>query len=367
MVWISIFQYCFIRPFFTVVAVATQSLGRYCQSSKDPRYAYVWVSGFEAVSVTIAMYCLIQFYVQLKDDLAPHRPFLKVLCIKLVIFFCFWQSFVISQLTAEGGPLKPSDKIAGPDLRIGIPSMLTCVEMAIFAVLHLFAFPWKPYDLGKRHEPLPQGGDGLPPDTPKAYAHGPARALLSALNPWDIMKAFARGLRWLFVGVRHRKDDSSYQTKLESMSSKDTSYQGPTFAGNGDPAVETTKPSKQAGKEGFDDSDTSALLSHAQSNPYVRQDSSTYGAYDGYRNPDSLPAAPTPGQEYGVVSSKVHQGGFTDFEPQETTYHGGATPRPRPQRPYDESTGRPSTEWDMFAGATKPTSRSPGGRPPGMI
>lgn len=38
------------------------------------------------------MYCLIQFYVQIKDDIAEHQPFLKILSIKLVIFLCFWQS-----------------------------------------------------------------------------------------------------------------------------------------------------------------------------------------------------------------------------------------------------------------------------------
>lgn len=70
----------------------TQLLGRYCQSSLNPAFAHVWVMSFEALSVTVAMYCLIQFYVQLKVDLAEHRPFLKVLCIKLVIFFSFWQS-----------------------------------------------------------------------------------------------------------------------------------------------------------------------------------------------------------------------------------------------------------------------------------
>lgn len=38
------------------------------------------------------MFCLVQFYLQLRVDLAPHKPFLKVLCIKLVIFFSFWQT-----------------------------------------------------------------------------------------------------------------------------------------------------------------------------------------------------------------------------------------------------------------------------------
>lgn len=38
------------------------------------------------------MYCLIQFYVQVKDDIKEHSPFLKILSIKLVIFLSFWQS-----------------------------------------------------------------------------------------------------------------------------------------------------------------------------------------------------------------------------------------------------------------------------------
>jgi len=46
---------------------------------------------FEAISVSIAMYCLIQFYYQTSKDIAEHRPFLKILSIKLVIFLSFWQ------------------------------------------------------------------------------------------------------------------------------------------------------------------------------------------------------------------------------------------------------------------------------------
>jgi hypothetical protein len=385
-VWISIFQYCFIRPAFTVVSVIAQTQGRYCMSSKDPRYAYIWAAGFNAISVTIAMYCLIQFYVQLKDDLAPHRPFMKVLCIKLVIFFCFWQSWIISLLTAEGGPLKATDQIAGPDLRVGVPSMLTCVEMAVFAVLHLYAFPWNPYDLAKSHEALPQG-DHIPRAKPKRYTYGPTRALLDALNPWDIVKAVGRGLRWLFYGSRHRKSDPSYQTKLETMSHESTGYTGPTFAGNGEPAMETaSRPGKNklAGKDGFADSDTSALLSHAQTNPYVHQSShSNFGlsSFDRPANPDSLPAAPTSGEEHGVAAPESRpypQHGRYSFESQDTTYHGvthDSGPRSSSRRTYEVNVGRPvqghDAQWDMFAGATQmarpPGARPPGGGPPGFI
>ncbi|KAL1603162.1 hypothetical protein SLS59_004256 [Nothophoma quercina] len=365
-VWISIFQYCFIRPFFTVVAVVAQTQGRYCSSSKDPRYAYIWVAGFEAISVSIAMYCVVQFYVQLKEDLAQHRPFLKVLCIKLVIFFCFWQSWIISLLTADGGPLKSSDQIAGPDLRIGIPSALTCVEMAMFAVLHLFAFPWKPYDLA-RQSPLDTAIDGYSAQ-PTKYANGPARALLDALNPWDIIKACGRGFRWLFYGARHRKDDPSYQTKLEPVTT-DTSYNGPTFAGNGEPV---NAPASVKKKEGSGDSDTTGLLSGAQANPYVPQDPDSYdsaygpgaNAYGSPPNPERLPQAPIPGQEYGVAHQGHGDGRFQDFEQQDTTYHGSGAENSyygRPRYYQEESAVRPSTEWDMFAGATTSAQRPQGG------
>lgn len=50
------------------------------------------VTIIQAIAVTIAMYCLIQFYVELKDDLAQYRPLLKLISIKLVIFLSFWQT-----------------------------------------------------------------------------------------------------------------------------------------------------------------------------------------------------------------------------------------------------------------------------------
>lgn len=50
------------------------------------------------------MYCLIQFYIQLRRDLAAHSPFLKVVAIKLVIFLSFWQTVSRSSITISDYP-----------------------------------------------------------------------------------------------------------------------------------------------------------------------------------------------------------------------------------------------------------------------
>ena len=53
----------------------------------------------EGGCVSVAMYCLIQFYIQLRRDLVEHSPFLKVVAIKLVIFLSFWQTVSQSDIT----------------------------------------------------------------------------------------------------------------------------------------------------------------------------------------------------------------------------------------------------------------------------
>ncbi|KAF2674403.1 DUF300-domain-containing protein [Microthyrium microscopicum] len=210
-IWVGVFQYCFIRVVMTFTSMITQLLDRYCESSLNPVFAHIWVLAVNALSVTIAMYCLIQFYVQLKDELKHHKPFLKVACIKLVIFFSFWQSLFISFFSSGNNPIiTTGPRVSYVDVKVGIPCVLLTIEMAIFSILHIFAFPYKPYDIKNS-------------SAPSAYYYGGFLgfyALVDTFNPWDIIKAGARGFRWLFVGIRKRHDDVSY--KMEpGMSSKE--------------------------------------------------------------------------------------------------------------------------------------------------
>lgn len=274
------------------------------------------------------MYCLIQFYVQLRHDLAPHSPFLKVLAIKLVIFLSFWQSFMISILTSSTFNLvSPTAKIAYPDLKVGIPSLLLCIEMALFAVLHLFAFSWKPYASSASGSDYPM--------SPIKNSLGPKqggflgiKAFVDAMNPWDLVKAFARGMRWLFIGVKHRENDTSYKSSsfdINNPQNGDMSLQSTTPASykrtQNLPIAEEFRRSK-FGMPGFAsgkkaDDEGAGLIAHAQPHPlntgssgYVParqrydingQDISSGGTVYNTYNPDR---SQTPAGDIGMAITK---------------------------------------------------------------
>lgn len=283
---------------------------------------------FEAGCVTIAMYCLIQFYVQLKDDLAEHRPLLKVAAIKLVIFLSFWQNIMISFLTSTGA-IKASDRFQEPDIRIGIPALLLCIEMAIFSVFHLFAFPWQVYDIRRSAIVASESAPGFLPDPKTAYLGGPfgIKALLDAFNPWDLIKAIGRGFRWFAVGRRRREEDISYQSykisrPVNVASSNDVGADGPPI-----PSVPFTPGGRS--KQGryrqlqhgdFEDDDR-RLLAHQQAVPL--SDSANVYPRPGMRLPDD--------RQRG---EDLYDGPAHHIAP---TNHPRQTPDPYDRPPYPES------------------------------
>ena len=202
----------------TITALITQFFDRYCLESLNPAFAHVWVMVVEASAVTIAMYCLIQFYYQIKGDIAEHKPLLKVLAIKLVIFLSFWQTILISFLTSSGA-VQPSKTIQTPDLRVGIPCMLLCIEMALFAIFHFWSFSYRPYILTSKNMMSDSSTE-----EPRKYVGGPLglKAFIDSMNPWDMIKAIGRGARWVVVGRKHRHQDESYDVPLGRKPTEDS-------------------------------------------------------------------------------------------------------------------------------------------------
>lgn len=142
----GVLQYCIVRPTTTLAAVILNYIGWYCESSWSPIWGYVYIEIVITISVSVAMYCLIQMYLPISGHLAPHKPLLKLFAIKAVVFLTFWQSTFLSLLSSFG-VVKDTLYMTAEDVNTGISAILECFEMMLFAFLHLRAFTYKPYVL----------------------------------------------------------------------------------------------------------------------------------------------------------------------------------------------------------------------------
>ncbi|KAL1944940.1 hypothetical protein VTO73DRAFT_2560 [Trametes versicolor] len=140
----GVLQYCVIRPTTTLAAVILDYAGLYCEDSWGPGWGHIYITIVVSISVSVAMYCLIQLYMAVKVELAPQKPLLKLVAIKAVVFLTFWQATFLSVLTLFG-VVKDTPYMTADNINIGIGAILETVEMACFAVLHIKAFSYKPY------------------------------------------------------------------------------------------------------------------------------------------------------------------------------------------------------------------------------
>lgn len=163
----GVLQYCVIRPTTTLAAVILDYVGLYCEESWGLGWGHIYITIIVSLSVTIAMYCLIQLYVPVSQSLAPHRPLLKLFAIKAVVFLTFWQATFLSVL-GMFGVVKDTKYMTAADVNIAIGAILETFEMTLFAFLHIRAFTYKPY----RPFHSPDSKDLEPQRTPRLRSLG---------------------------------------------------------------------------------------------------------------------------------------------------------------------------------------------------
>ena len=78
-------QFVVIRPVCSILMITLQLIGVY------PSWVSWTFTIILNVSVSLALYSLVLFYHVFYKELAPHKPLAKFLCIKGIVFFCFWQ------------------------------------------------------------------------------------------------------------------------------------------------------------------------------------------------------------------------------------------------------------------------------------
>ena len=118
--------------------------------------AYVYIAFVRNCSQIWALYSLVLFYRATESELQDIKALLKFVCVKLIVFFTFWQSVAVSglmqikEISAASEGLQATFQEAwnqnDNDLRkrvgSGLQNFIICVEMLFFAVMHVYAFPY---------------------------------------------------------------------------------------------------------------------------------------------------------------------------------------------------------------------------------
>lgn len=131
-----------------VVSLSTWVAGKYKEGDVSVRTSWVYCAVITNCSQIWALYCLVLFYQATKGDLQPIHPLPKFLCVKLIIFFTWWQGIVIGMVTHYGWVRLSADTGTEKCLEAQLQNFIICIEMLFLAVAHSYAFPCAEFSQG---------------------------------------------------------------------------------------------------------------------------------------------------------------------------------------------------------------------------
>lgn len=134
-----IWQFVVIRPVCSILIIMLQLLGLY------PSWISWTFTAILNVSVSLAFYSLVLFYHVFAKELEPHKPLSKFLCVKGIVFFCFWQGVVLDVLVGLGVISSHHFWIDVEHVEEAYQNVLVCLEMVVFSGIQQYAFHFAPY------------------------------------------------------------------------------------------------------------------------------------------------------------------------------------------------------------------------------
>ncbi|OAY67456.1 protein LAZ1 isoform X1 [Ananas comosus] len=141
----GIVQYMIIKTVTAILAVILEAFGVYREGEFKWNCGYPYMAVVLNFSQSWALYCLVQFYAAIKDELAHIKPLAKFLVFKSIVFLTWWQGVAIA-LFYNWGLLK-SPIAQGLQFKSSIQDFIICIEMGVASIVHLYVFPAKPYEL----------------------------------------------------------------------------------------------------------------------------------------------------------------------------------------------------------------------------
>jgi hypothetical protein len=155
---IGLLQYTWVNPICSAIAVILNLAQVYSDGEWDFLKGFPYIIVIINISQTCALYFLVAFYENTKESLKPFRPLPKFIVIKLIVFFIFWQTVLMTGLAAAGvlrnTTCDPDSNVhcngsttgfTVEEEKILLENILVCVEMFFFAIAHHWIFSWKQY------------------------------------------------------------------------------------------------------------------------------------------------------------------------------------------------------------------------------
>jgi hypothetical protein len=144
----GVLQYVVFKIVATLLTFLCMSVGVYGEGQFHWMVAYPYLCFFQNVSVCYALYSLVMLYSAVDEELrypVNWRPLGKFLCVKGVVFFCWWQGVLIFYLEAHGIIRGAGGRWSAEDVANGLIDYCIVLEMVLFAIAHSYTFTYKEY------------------------------------------------------------------------------------------------------------------------------------------------------------------------------------------------------------------------------
>ena len=131
-----VLQYVAVKPLLALIAIILELFDLYGEGSLEWNKGYPWITFLLNLSIAISLYALLLFYDFIQKTIREYQPLRKLLAIKVLIFFIFWQSLLIEFLhhihwiSIESAILN---------------NTLVCLEMFLLSLANLSIFHYAPY------------------------------------------------------------------------------------------------------------------------------------------------------------------------------------------------------------------------------
>lgn len=132
-------QFVIVRPVCSILMITLQVLRIY------PSWVSWTFTIILNISVSVALYSLVLFYHVFAKELEPHKPLAKFLCVKGIVFFCFWQGVLLDILVAMGMIKSHHFWLEVEQIEEALQNVMVCVEMVFFSIFQQYAFNVAPY------------------------------------------------------------------------------------------------------------------------------------------------------------------------------------------------------------------------------